>query len=113
MIRHTLSFRFKDDVDTDTRDEILAALGAFPGRYPTMQGFSLGENISNRDATFTHTMSVDFDSEDELLAYLSSESHETFVRERWRPVIAQRAITSYEFAPATTSATTERGAAPV
>jgi catechol 2,3-dioxygenase-like lactoylglutathione lyase family enzyme len=100
MIRHTLSFRFGDDVDPATRERVLAALREFPARYPAMRGFSLGENISTRDRTFTHTMAVDFDSEAELLAYLGSDSHESFVREQWRPVIGAQAITSYEYAPA-------------
>lgn len=106
MIRHMLSFRFNDDVDPATRDAILDELRSFPSRYPTMQGFSLGQNISRRDSTFTHTMSVDFDSEEELLGYLSSDTHETFVRDKWHPVIAQRAITSYEYRPSSI----ERGA---
>ena len=38
----------------------------------------------------TRTMAVDFDSQDDLLDYLGSESHESFVRTRWRPVIAQQ-----------------------
>lgn len=94
MIRHTLSFRFADEVDVQLRDETLAALREFPGLYPSMRGFVLGENISNRDSRFSHTMTVDFDTEDDLLAYLGSDSHEAFVRERWRPVIDQQAITS-------------------
>ncbi|EPJ34374.1 putative Metapyrocatechase [Streptomyces afghaniensis 772] len=98
MIRHTLSFRFADGVDEATRESVLAELRTFPDRYPAMCGFVLGENISTRDQTFTHTMAVDFDSQDDLLAYLGSESHESFVRTRWRPVIAQQAITSFEFA---------------
>lgn len=97
MIRHTLSFRFNDEVGVDARASVLAALRCFPDTYPAMQGFSLGENISTRDTTFTHTMTADFDSPDELLAYLGSDSHESFVRDTWRPVIAQQAITSYEY----------------
>jgi 2,3-dihydroxy-p-cumate/2,3-dihydroxybenzoate 3,4-dioxygenase len=97
MIRHTLSFRFKDDVDQSTRDAVLAQLRTFPDTYPAMQNWSLGPNFSTRDTTFTHTMAMDFANRDELLAYLGSDSHETFVRETWRPVIAQQAITSYEY----------------
>ncbi|MFE2043893.1 Dabb family protein [Streptomyces sp. NPDC059477] len=97
MIRHTLSFRFADGTDPATRESVLAELRGFPSRYPAMRGFVLGENISNRDRTFTHTMAVDFDTRDDLLAYLGSDSHEHFVRTRWRPVIGQQAITSFEY----------------
>ena len=97
MIRHTLSFRFEDGVDAATRERVLAGLREFPARYPSMQNFTLGENISTRDRAFTHTMAVDFDSEADLVAYLSSDSHESFVRDQWRPVIGAQAITSFEY----------------
>ena len=99
MIRHTLSFRFVDEVDAATRERTLDALRGFPAHYPDMQNFSLGENISTRDRTFTHTMAIDFASEAELVAYLESDSHESFVREQWRPVIGSQAITSFEYTP--------------
>lgn len=98
MIRHTLSFRFADGIDQATRESVLTELRTFPDRYPGMRGFVLGENISTRDRTFTHAMAVDFDSQDVLLAYLASESHENFVHTRWRPVIGGQAITSFEYA---------------
>jgi catechol 2,3-dioxygenase-like lactoylglutathione lyase family enzyme len=102
MIRHTLSFRFKDEIDEAHRDAVLAELRTFPSVYPTMQNWSLGTNVSTRDTTFTHTMAMDFADQDELQDYLGSDTHEHFVRETWRPVIAQQAITSYEYAPSST-----------
>lgn len=100
MIRHSLSFRFKDEVPAEVRASVLATLATFPDVYPAMRGWSLGENISTRDTTFTHCMSVDFESEAALRAYLESASHEAFVRETWRPLIAQQMIVAYEY-PAT------------
>lgn len=99
MIRHTLAFRFKDDVDADTRDAVLAELRGFPDTYPAMRNFTVAENVSMRDTTFTHVLAIDFETQEDLGAYLTSESHERFVRERWRPVIAQQAITAYEHRP--------------
>jgi catechol 2,3-dioxygenase-like lactoylglutathione lyase family enzyme len=99
LIRHTLSFRFADDVDDAARGAVLAELATFPDRYPAMQNWSLGENVSTRDDKYTHAMSIDFGSREELQSYLGSDSHESFVRERWRPVIAAQAITSYEYTP--------------
>lgn len=98
MIRHTLLFRFAEEVPAFTREEILAELATFPATYPTMRNWSMGENISSRDQTYSHGMSVEFADEQDLLAYLSSESHERFVREKWRPVIADQAIVAYEHA---------------
>ena len=99
MIRHTLLFRFADDVAEIKREEVLAELRTFPSIYPQMRNWSLGENTSTRDDKLTHGMSIDFESEDDLLGYLRSDSHEAFVRERWRPIIGDQVIVSYEYEP--------------
>lgn len=98
MIKHMVAFRFREDVDEADRQAVLDELNDFPGHYPTMRRWALGENISNRDDTFSHAFTVEFASEAELLAYLGSERHERFVRERFRPRIAARAIVSFEVA---------------
>ncbi len=61
-----------------------------------MRDFSLGPNVSTRDSTFTHAFSVRFETAADLHAYLQSDSHERFVRERWRPIVEQHHIVSYE-----------------
>lgn len=101
MIRHTLSFRFKDQLPATERAAILAELATFPDTYPAMRDWSLGENISTRDDTFTHSMSVEFADNRELAAYLSSDSHERFVRQTWRPAIDRQAIVTVEYTPRT------------
>ena len=57
-----------------------------------MQGFGLGENVSERDQTFTHVMTIEFDEERDLHAYLKSDRHEMFVANIFKPRIAQRVI---------------------
>lgn len=97
MIKHVVAFTFKPEVGAEKVAQILAELDTFPARYGAMRDWSAGQNISTRDQTFTHVFSVEFAAAEELLAYLHSESHEAFVRERWRPVIARQAIVSYEY----------------
>ncbi|WP_249224889.1 Dabb family protein [Nocardioides alcanivorans] len=99
MIRHTVLFRFAETVSVEQRSAVLSELETFPGRYPGMLNWSMGENLSTRDATYSHGMSMDFATDEELLAYLHSESHEQFVRERWRPVIDHHVIVSYPYDP--------------
>ncbi len=95
MIRHIVTFTFHPEVPEDARRSLLDELETFPDRFPAMRGWSLGRNVSQRDDTFQWAFVVDFADEPALLAYLNSEPHETFVRERWKPVIARRAITTY------------------
>jgi 2,3-dihydroxy-p-cumate/2,3-dihydroxybenzoate 3,4-dioxygenase len=96
VIRHTVAFRFRPEVSDDDRRATIDELNSFPSFYPAMRRWALGANISQRDDTFTYAFNVEFDSEAELLAYLNSERHEEFVRERFRPRVEARAIVSFE-----------------
>jgi len=97
MIKHIVAFRFKPDVSETEVERVLRELNEFPKRWPAMRGWTLGRNISARDSTFAYAFVVEFATEKDLRDYLSSDAHEAYVRERWRPVIEQRAIVSYEF----------------
>ena len=92
MVRQIVLFRFRDDVSEADRDSLLAELDGFPDEFPQMRNWMCGVNRSARDDRFSHAFVVDFDSDADLQAYLSSERHETFVHDRWRPIIAERAI---------------------
>jgi 2,3-dihydroxy-p-cumate/2,3-dihydroxybenzoate 3,4-dioxygenase len=96
MIKHVVTFRFKDDVDDETRQSILDEISAFPSHYPQMHNFSLGENISSREQRMTHAFMIEFPDQASLMEYLGSDRHERFVRERWRPVIEAQAIAALE-----------------
>lgn len=95
LIKHIVAFRFRPDVPDETVKAILEELTTFPQRFPAMKRWTLGPNISKRDTTFTHAFVVEFDTEKELTDYLDSDEHETFIIERWRPNIEQRAIISF------------------
>jgi 2,3-dihydroxy-p-cumate/2,3-dihydroxybenzoate 3,4-dioxygenase len=94
MIKHMVAFRFRSGVSEDDQARLLAELDDLPRRFSAMKRWSLGRNISRRDDTFTHGFTVEFDTEEELIAYLGSEAHERFVTQRFRPLIQQRAIVS-------------------
>jgi 2,3-dihydroxy-p-cumate/2,3-dihydroxybenzoate 3,4-dioxygenase len=96
MIKHIVAFRFSDEVDGATRESILRELGTFPARYPNMRNWSLGRNVSERDSTMSHVFTVEFARQEELDSYLRGAPHESFVRERWRPVIARQTIVTLD-----------------
>ncbi len=70
-------------------------LSELPSRFPAMKRFGLGNNISERDNTFSHVMTMEFTGIDELRAYLNSDEHESFIRSSFRPATDARAIASY------------------
>lgn len=97
MIKHIVIFRFTPDSRPEQRDALLDELASFPRRFPAMRNWTMGVNRSDRDDRFTHGFVVEFATEDELHAYLRSDEHETFVRQRWRPIVDERAIVSYHY----------------
>jgi hypothetical protein len=99
MIKHMVLFAFNDDVDLARQHAIIDELRELPRQYPAMRNFSCGTNISNRATSLkmTHAFVVEFDSEQDLLDYLHSEGHESFVTRRWRPVIKHQVIVSYQY----------------
>lgn len=100
MIKHILLFRFTEDSSDEQRQSMLDELATFPAQYPAMRSWTMGENRSSRDDRFSHGFVVEFETEEQLVDYLATETHERFVRERFRPIIQERAIFSYVFSPA-------------
>jgi 2,3-dihydroxy-p-cumate/2,3-dihydroxybenzoate 3,4-dioxygenase len=95
MIHHIVAFRFEDHVTTEAKTQLLGELAELPNRFPSMKRFAIGQNRSERDDRFTHAFSTEFNDLDTLNAYLTSDEHEAFVRDRFRPSIADRAIVSF------------------
>lgn len=96
MIRHMVLFTFKSDIDQKAKAAVLDGLAELPRHFPQMRQFGLGENFNERDQTFSHVMTIEFETREQLLDYLNSERHEEFVKVVFRPSIERRAIASYE-----------------
>lgn len=99
MINHTVFFAFRSGVTDEQKRTLLAEYPTFPKQFPTMRNFTLGSNISQRDQTFEYAFNVQFDTEEDLKAYLNSDAHEEHVTQRFKPLISQRAIVSYSVSP--------------
>ncbi len=89
-------FRFRPDTGPVLTRTVLDRLAELPDHYPAMQRFGLGENASERDGSFSHAMTMEFASFDDLRAYLNSERHEALVRDWFAPNTAARAIASFD-----------------
>lgn len=96
MIRHMVLFRFQARATDQDREAVLCGLAELPHLFPAIRSFDLGTNISQRDRTFSHVMTLEFDDREQLESYLNSSAHEDFVKDCFRPNVEQRAIASYE-----------------
>ena len=61
-----------------------------------MRDYELGRNESRRDDSFEYGMTASFRDVAALDAYLTSERHEAFVADCFKPLIRHRAIVSFE-----------------
>jgi hypothetical protein len=101
MIKHIVLFRFRNDAPGDKIAALMAEYGTFADKYPIMQTFDIGWNLSERDDRFDAGFVIEFQTEDEMKFYLNSDSHEAHVVERFRPIIEERAIVSFAYEPLT------------
>ena len=95
MIRHIVFFSFNEAADNLQRNAVLDGLADLPDHFSDMKDFALGPNVSKRDSAFAYGMTMRFDTFAQLEAYLTSERHERFVAQQFRPAISQRAIVSF------------------
>lgn len=97
MMRHMVLFRFRPEASEQDRRAVLDGLAQLPMHFPQMRRFGLGENVSQRDRTFSHVMAVEFERREEMESYLNSAEHEEFVSMLFRPAVEGRAIASFDW----------------
>lgn len=80
VLRHVVSFKFKEDAPSAKIDEIIAAFEALPGKIPQIQSFEWGLNNSpeGHDKGFTHVFFLTFHSEEDRSIYLPHPDHQAF-----------------------------------
>ena len=88
-------YTFKSTATEQQKAALIDEMDRFPKLFPAMRNWTSGINISWRDRTFTHAFNVEFATESELDAYLRSEHHERFVKEKFFPLVERRAVISY------------------
>ena len=76
MLTHIVLFAFKDDVASNERAEILAALRDLGTSVPTLRSLEVGENISPARAQgHTHVLVETFADRAGLAAYTDHPAH--------------------------------------
>ncbi|MDX3899329.1 MAG: Dabb family protein [Sphingobium sp.] len=98
MIRHILLFSLKEGATSEDRQAMLDELSGFPRLFPQIQNWQMGENSSSRDDMYEYGVTMEFSEREYLNRYLTSDEHERFVREKFRPLISSRAIVSFDVA---------------
>ena len=81
MLRHVVSFKFKDGTSADDIKKIEDAFRALPSKIKEIKDFEFGTNNSpeNLNQGFTHCFLVTFASEKDREVYLPHPAHLAFV----------------------------------
>lgn len=80
-VRHVVLFKFKDDVQKEKVDEIVAAFGDLKNQISEISEYEAGTNVSpeNLEQGFTHCFLVTFKTIADRDAYLPHPAHKKFV----------------------------------
>ena len=80
-VRHIVLFKFKDDVEKENVDEIVAAFGDLKNQISEIADYEAGTNVSpeNLDQGYTHCFVVTFKTIADRDAYLPHPAHKKFV----------------------------------
>ena len=84
MIQHTVSFRLSDSADSKAFWAGVTTLEAIEG----VQDFQTLRQVGSK-SSFTHALSMYFDSQDVYDGYNSHPDHVRFVEELWLPNVAE------------------------
>ena len=80
-VRHIVLFKFKDDVEQESVDQIVAAFGDLKNQISEISDYEAGTNVSPEklEQGFTHCFVVTFDTIADRDAYLPHPAHKKFV----------------------------------
>lgn len=95
MIKHIVSLDFSG-IPAELEPKLLEAMLGLIA-IPDMKAITAGRNVSERDKTYTHAMSQDFEDMEAVGRYLVHPIHEQFLTDFVKPYCKTRAIVDYEF----------------
>jgi len=83
MIRHSVYFRFIDEITTPARDQHVADFAALPERIPEIKAYDFGTVIAGPDAKgaaeYDVAHYVDFIDPTTLATYIDHPAHREFI----------------------------------
>lgn len=88
-LRHTLFFRFKDDVTEEQKQAMKDGLASLPGIMPFIRRYEFGEDLGLGDGNPDMALVADFDSEEDWRTYSDHPEHMKVVVENIRPIMSE------------------------
>jgi len=91
MFRHVVLLRWKPEATTEQRASVANGLAALPGLIPEIRTYTIGTDAHVNEGNYDLVVVADFDDVDGYLVYRDHPDHQTVIRERITPILAERA----------------------
>ena len=95
MFRHVVMMRWTDAATPAERFAVSAGLAELPGRIPEIQSYVIGTDARVNAGNYDLVVVADFDDVDAYLVYRDHPDHQAVIRERIRPILAERAAVQH------------------
>ena len=95
MIRHIVLLRWSENATEESKVSTLRALHGLAAEVPTVKDLKAGTDFAGR-GNFDLALTIDFDSRDDLMAYLEHPAHRHVVATNIKETVAQSEILDFE-----------------
>lgn len=95
MIRHVVMFTFKQGTTEEQVQAVLDGLASLPGQVPSIRDYKFGRDAGINQGNYDVVVTGDFDDDAGYVAYRDHPAHTTFVAEKLRPILDQRAAVQF------------------
>ena len=96
MIRHVAMFRLIDDAPEGTRALLDEGLKRLAEVIPQISAYTYGGDLGLREGNFDLAVVADFENAEAFAEYVSHPEHQSFLRDRLMPVVADRVAVQFE-----------------
>lgn len=96
MIRHTVMFRWADDVADEHVDTVCAALAALPGQIPEIAAYTFGPDARIGVGNYDFVVVADFADADAYTTYRDHPIHQDFIRDHIAGKVVERAAVQFQ-----------------
>ena len=96
MFRHVVLLRWKPEATPDQRAAVKTGLETLPAAIPEIRGYTVGVDARVNEGNYDLVVVADFDTVDDYLVYRDDPDHQTVIRERIAPILAERAAIQHE-----------------
>jgi hypothetical protein len=96
MFRHVVLLRWKPEATAEQRAAVVTGLEGLPARIPEIVSYTIGLDAEVNEGNYDLVVVADFDNVDAYRVYRDHPDHQTVIRDRIAPILAERAAIQHE-----------------